>query len=128
MADIVLGLAASHGPPVTMPASQWHMLREKDEKDKRMNYNALLKVVPARIADECTDERMQARYDAAQRALGKLHDVLREAKPDVLVVVGDDQNEQFGLDQMPTFCVYRGASMEVKKRAAGGASKMPGSG
>src|SRR5690349_3573173 len=100
MAEVVLGLAASHGPPVTMPASQWHMLREKDMHDKRMDYNALLKAAKPGIADECTDERMQARYDAAQYALGNLHDVLREVKPDALVVVGDDQNEQFGLDQM----------------------------
>jgi hypothetical protein len=129
MAEVVLGLAASHGPPVTMPATQWHMLREKDQKDKRMDYSALLAAASPRIADECTEEKMQARYDAAQRALGKLHDVLRETKPDVLVVVGDDQNEQFGLDQMPTFCIYRGATMEMKKKAAGGgASKMPGSG
>lgn len=120
MAEIVLGIGASHGPPVTMPASQWHMLREKDMRDKRMDYNALLKLAKPNIEEECTDQRMQARFDAAQRALGTLHDVLQQAAPDVVVVVGDDQNEQFGPDQMPAFCVYRGASVEVKKRSGGG--------
>jgi len=58
-----------------------------------------------------------------------LRDVLREVRPDALIVVGDDQNEQFGLDQMLTFCIHRGASIEVKKRPNGsGASTMPGSG
>ncbi|HZT05942.1 MAG TPA: hypothetical protein VFC51_02860 [Chloroflexota bacterium] len=43
MAEVVLGLAASHGPPVTMPASQWHVLRAEDMHDKRMDSNVLLK-------------------------------------------------------------------------------------
>jgi hypothetical protein len=120
MAEIVLGLGASHGPPVTMPASQWPLLREKDMRDKRMDYEALLKTARPGMEDECTDERMAARYDAAQRALGTLRQELLSAAPDVVVVVGDDQNEQFGSDQMPTFCVYRGPSLEVKKRTAGG--------
>jgi hypothetical protein len=54
MAEVVLGLAASHGPPVTMPASQWHMLREKDQKDKRMDYSALLAAASPSIADDMT--------------------------------------------------------------------------
>ena len=63
MAEVVLGLAASHGPPVTMPASQWHMLREKDINDKRMDYQALLKVAKPNIDEEWTEERMQERYE-----------------------------------------------------------------
>ena len=120
MAEIVLGLGASHGPPVTMPATQWHMLREKDVHDKRMDYNALLKVAKPNIDEEWTEERMQTRYDTAQRSLGTLRDVLAQTAPDVVIVVGDDQNEQFGADQMPAFCVYRGPSVEVKKRAGVG--------
>ena len=96
--------------------------------DKRMDYNALLKLAKPNIDEEWTEDRMQARYEIAQRSLGKLHDLLREVAPDAIVVVGDDQNEQFGLDQMPTFCIYWGESMEVKKRGnRPGASRMPGS-
>ena len=120
MAEIVLGLAASHGPPVTMPASQWPLLKEKDMKDKRMDYTALLKAARPNLDEECTPERMEARFEAAQAALGTLRNVLIEAAPDVVIVVGDDQNEQFGSDQMPAFCIYRGPSVEVKKRSGGG--------
>lgn len=120
MADLVLGLGASHGPPVTMPASQWHLLREKDMADKRMDYSALLKMAKPNIDEEWTDERMEARFNAAQKALGTLRTVLKETAPDVVIVVGDDQKEQFGDDQMPAFCIYRGATMEVKKRTGGG--------
>ncbi len=120
MAEIILGLGASHGPPVTMPASQWPLLREKDIHDKRMDYNALLKTAKPNIDEEWTEERMQARSDKAQAALGTLREELLKAAPDVIVIVGDDQNEQFGDQVMPAFCVYRGESVEVKRRTGGG--------
>jgi 3-O-methylgallate 3,4-dioxygenase len=116
MADIVLGLGASHGPPVTMPSELWGMLMEKDQKDKRMDYNALCQTAPANIHDEITPEKMKARYDASQRALGTLQQKLEETRPDVLVVIGDDQKEQFQDENMPAFSVYRGGPMQFFKR------------
>jgi hypothetical protein len=116
MAEIVLGLGASHGPPVTMPASNWSMLMEKDQVDKRMDYAALVKSAKPNIHEEITPERMQERFDTAQRSLARLKAVLEETAPDVIVVVGDDQNEQFSPDHMPAFCVYRGETMEIVKR------------
>ncbi len=120
MAEIVLGLGASHGPPVTMPASNWSMLMEKDQVDKRMDYAALVKAEKPTIHEEITPERMQERYDIAQRSLGQLKAVLEATAPDVIVVVGDDQNEQFSPDLMPAFCVYRGDTMEIVKRQRSG--------
>ncbi len=116
MAEIVLGLGASHGPPVTMPADLWHMLMTKDQVDKRMDYNELLKTAPPDIEEQITLERKQARYDATQRALVTLQDVLENTKPDVLIVIGDDQNEQFDSDNMPAFSFYRGGTMQFFKR------------
>jgi hypothetical protein len=120
MAEIVLGLGASHGPPVTMPASQWPMLMEKDQVDKRMDYAALVKTAKPTIHEEITPERMQERFDTAQRSLGRLQAVLEEAAPDIILVVGDDQNEQFSPDHMPAFCIYRGETMEIVKRQRSG--------
>ncbi|SRR5579883_102211 len=116
MAEIVLGLGSSHGPPVTMSADLWHMLMEKDQVDKRMDYQALLQTAPANIAEEITLERKRARYEASQRALRTLQQVLEDTAPDVLVVIGDDQNEQFDDENMPAFCVYRGGPMQFFKR------------
>jgi hypothetical protein len=116
MAEIVLGLGASHGPPVTMSADLWHMLIEKDQMDPRMDYNALLKTAPANIEAEITLERKRARYEATQRALGTLQTVLADTAPDVLVVIGDDQNEQFDDENMPAFCIFRGGTMQFFKR------------
>ena len=119
MAEIVLGLGASHGPPVTMPVQQWPALVEKDQRDPRMDYNALLKTAKATIHDEIRPERMAERFETAQRSLGKLREVLEATAPDVILVVGDDQGEQFTPDHMPAFCIYRGDTMEIVQRARG---------
>src|ERR671911_386079 len=81
MAEIVLGLGSSHGPPVTMPAELWHMLMEKDQVDKRMDYNALVKTAPANIEEEFTLERKQGR--AGQFANLSYHEHSNATAPEV---------------------------------------------
>ncbi len=38
MAEIVLGMGVSHGPQLGIPAESWHLLREKDQNDRRFSY------------------------------------------------------------------------------------------
>jgi len=106
-----------------MPAELWHMLQHKVEVDKRMDYNALLKTAPADIEEQIKPERMQARYEATQKALVTLQEVLEKTKPDVLLVIGDDQNEQFDNENMPAFSFYRGGTMQFFKRKQRGSSQ-----
>jgi hypothetical protein len=40
---------------------------------------------------------------------------LRAAKPDLVVIFGDDQQEQFHDDNMPTFALYHGKTLPVVK-------------
>ena len=49
MAKIVLGLASSHTPQLSIPASSWPLLREKDESDPRLDYADLLSKAPPDI-------------------------------------------------------------------------------
>jgi aromatic ring-opening dioxygenase LigB subunit len=44
-----------------------------------------------------------------------LGDALKAAKPDVVVVFGDDQQEQFHDDNMPMFAIYHGKGLPVVK-------------
>ena len=41
-----------------------------------------------------------------------------EVNPDVVVVFGDDQHEQFQDDNMPTFAIYHGKSLPVVTHTA----------
>jgi hypothetical protein len=122
VAEIVLGIGTSHGPQLGIPGDKWFALLEKDKNDKRMNYEALLAKAPASLAKEITEEKFVERWESCQRDLDTLSEVLREARPDVLVVFGDDQHEQFDDGNEPVFCIFHGEEMPVVSRRAGGAS------
>lgn len=116
MAKIVLGMATPHAPQLRLPVEGWRALQAKDETDRRIKYDDLLRRVKPNMQDELTDQVMQERWDACQQNLGSLRQVLAQAAPDVIVVVGDDQHEQFKDDNMPMFSVYYGDGVEVVKR------------
>ena len=66
MAEIVLGVAASHSPQLGVPASQWSLMRQKDEHDTRMDYQSLAERMrrsrPNFEAEELTPELFQQRH------------------------------------------------------------------
>jgi 3-O-methylgallate 3,4-dioxygenase len=113
MAKIVLGIGTSHSPQLSVRASEWGVLQEKDEHDPRLDYQGLMKRAKPGIQTELTPEKFQQRDEACQRAIETLGNVLQQAKVDVVVVFGDDQHEQFQDDNMPTFAVYHGKSLPV---------------
>ncbi|MEV4604379.1 hypothetical protein AB0K15_44370 [Amycolatopsis sp. NPDC049253] len=55
---------------------------------------------------------LEDRYKACQRALERTRDVLLGLRPDILLVIGDDQRELFHDDIMPLVSVFRGESLE----------------
>ena len=113
MARIILGLGTSHSPQLSIPAAQWSLLRKKDEDDPRLDYQGLLRRAKPDIEQELPGHKIRARYDACQKALGILGAVLKQARPDIVVIFGDDQHEQFHDDNMPTFAVYHGKSLPL---------------
>jgi 3-O-methylgallate 3,4-dioxygenase len=115
MAKIVLGIGTSHSPQLSVRASEWQVLREKDEHDPRLNYQDLVRRAKRDIENELTPEKFQARDEACQKAIRTLGDVLQKADVDLVVIFGDDQQEQFHDDNMPTFAIYHGKSVPVVK-------------
>lgn len=116
MAKVVLGFATSHGPQLRMTPDKWSLLLEKDTNDPRFDYQALLARDLPGIADEITQEKFDERYAACHRALGVLKNTVAEVSPDMIVVIGDDQHEQFLEDNMPMFSVYYGDALPVRER------------
>lgn len=128
MAEIVLGIGISHSPQLGIRAEQWSVMRQKDENDRRLDYQALLKTAKPDIDRELTPEKMKERDDACQNAIGGLSNVLKETAPDVMLVLGDDQHEQFLDDVMPMLCIYHGESLPIaRRRREGGDGSMFGS-
>lgn len=131
MAELVLGLASSHSPQLSTPAEGWAERGERDRGNPELigtdgitsNYEGLLaRADVARIAREITPEKFQQRHERNQKAINSLSQSLYRADLDVLVMVGDDQQEYLRDDNMPGFCVYWGAQVLVAGQEAGPAT------
>ena len=128
MADLVLGLASSHSPQLSTPADGWPQRGERDKGNRELigtdgivsNYEDLLaRTDVARIAREITPQKMEQRHEQNQQGIAKLAEGLYAANLDVLVMVGDDQQEYLQDDNMPAFCVYWGDEVKVTGHEAG---------
>ena len=118
MAEIVMGVGASHSPLLNSPAEDYAKHAEKDVDrplvDKHGNtttYAELLKVADPGIRDQITDEVLEERSAACTRDVEHLDAAIHEANLDVLIVIGDDQNEQYSDDNMPAILIYRGETI-----------------
>ncbi len=113
MAQIVIGIGTSHSPQLSIRAKDWAYLLKKDETDPRLDYQGLLTRAKPGIQSELGEEKFRQRDEACLKAVSYLGDALRKANADAVVIFGDDQHEQFGDDNMPTFAIYHGKSIPV---------------
>lgn len=119
MARIVLGLGTSHSPQLSTPPDVWPLHAERDKanpelwgKDGQVHrYEELVATADPSISKELTPEKWQARYEACQKAIATLGEILRRVSPDIVVIVGDDQKELFHEDNMPALAIYWGETI-----------------
>jgi 3-O-methylgallate 3,4-dioxygenase len=64
------------------------------------------------LAAQLTPEVFAERHARCQRAIRELGDIFEAAKPDVAIVVGNDQMEIFNSDHVPAFAIFRGDYVE----------------
>jgi hypothetical protein len=120
MAKIVLGIGASHGPLLATPPDMWGQRVEADKRNPALVYRDgtfkfdELAELRARenIAAQLELPVKQARYDACQRAMDEMARAFKAARPDVVVIVGNDQMEVFEETNIPTFAVCFGDSVD----------------
>jgi hypothetical protein len=116
MADIVLGIGTSHSPLLAIDPALWAERARDDLRrtdlhltDGRVvSYPDLERESGGQYAGEATPAAFAAQAQAAQAALDRLADAIEKAAPDVLVVIGDDQNELFGHGDLPALAVFNG--------------------
>lgn len=127
MARIVLGVGTSHTPMLILPPELWDEYAERDRRlqdlvfppdGRHLDFDTAVRtVVPAEIRVRRRNLSLYRRqFDAAQRALDALAASIHAARPDVVVIVSDDQDEWFYEDNMPAFCVYWGHSAPIIPR------------
>lgn len=119
MAKIVLALATSHGPMLVMPPDLWTGRVAADKanthpfRGSRHSFDELVKLrAGENLAEQASLEQRKVRHARCQVALKKLREEWAAAKPDVAIVVGNDQNELFTEENLPAICIYWGEEIE----------------
>lgn len=131
MAQLVAAFGSSHSIMLVSQREDWqHGFRVIDTKnphyyDKsgcKTDYEALLANAPPDSEAMVTPEKMGERYDAAQAAMDHLSQRIREARLDVLLIVGDDQTELFRTSNNPAMAIYHGPTIRNTAREPASAS------
>jgi hypothetical protein len=98
MSKLVGAYAMSHTPFCYMPPENWNAIRDT---------RALRSDVPR---DELAGN--EDKFHRIQKAFETLRTKLAEAKPDVVVIIGDDQMECYDFKNYPSFALYVGEDFE----------------
>jgi len=118
MAEIVLGIGASHGPLLSTPPEQWDLRAKADRENKNhwfrgktYDFESLLKARAPGFASEITVEVRRERFAKCRSAMEILGKKFNAVAPDAVVIVGNDQREFFNAGLTPAITVYRGSQI-----------------
>lgn len=116
MAEIVLGMWTSHGPTLSTTPEQW-LMRVKADKARnshpyKLNNYSFDELVELRkdenLSFQSSLEQRSIRHERCQSAIKKMADVWNNVKPDVAIIMGNDQREIFTDQLIPAITVYNG--------------------
>ncbi|MDP7642031.1 MAG: extradiol ring-cleavage dioxygenase [Alphaproteobacteria bacterium] len=119
MAELVLGMAVSHSPALNLNVDEYGEYGEKDKTDERLadkegrvaTYDQLLAQADPAIVPQLTREVLGERIADCEKNMEHLARTLGEARLDALIIVGDDQGEQYIMDNMPAMLIYWGETI-----------------
>jgi aromatic ring-opening dioxygenase catalytic subunit (LigB family) len=113
MGKIIAGMASSHAATLEDP-SHWDDHRHRNREGYARRYGALPPIQPGVEAE--TPEDTNLRYGHIRHGLDTLRERLEELRPDALIMIGDDQNENFTDANLPQIAVYRGDGFIARPR------------
>ncbi len=125
MAEI-LGLGLSHYPGLLVPIDQWSTMMARNVEVGRIPQHVFAdrQRWPKAMREEWGGDEGLAAAETHKRRLvdgySQMRKTLLAFQPDVVVIWGDDQYENFKTDCIPAFCVYIGD--EFVSRPFGAAS------
>lgn len=120
MADIVLAIGTSHSPLLNSPAEDYPKHAAIDASGRKLidksgrpcTYGELLAQADPSIKQQIEQPVLEERSARCTANIARLSRELAEAKLDALIVIGDDQHEQFFDDNMPAILIYWGDKIE----------------
>ena len=109
MAEI-LGIGCTHAPMILYPPEHWVNVR------KRLSAGIPNYQPSPKLVEELGDDNGLAQDRYNHKRIGDAFQVLRDKlhswKPDAVILIGDDQAENFKRDNLPTFCIYTGSEVQ----------------
>jgi aromatic ring-opening dioxygenase catalytic subunit (LigB family) len=117
MGTIVGAMLSTHAYTFVDPAT-WDTRRATRT---RRNYAAKYGSVPPErpeVATE-TDADIERRFATIRSGFAEVRRRLAEARADTLLIIGNDQDENFSPHLLPQFAVYTGADFRIVSRTAG---------
>lgn len=124
MARITFGLATSHGPMLSIAPEYWQDRVSFDRQarhfyqGKTYSFDEMVALRKGeRLAEQITPEVSRERYDRCQNAIRQLADFFDQHRPDVAIVIGNDQMEIFTSEHIPAFAVFWGDHVEGHPRS-----------
>lgn len=120
MADIVLGIGTSHSPLLNSPAEDYPKHAQIDasgrklidRQGKQVTYGDLLAQADPSIKAQIEHTVLEERAARCTANIERVAQVIEAAKLDALIIVGDDQHEQFLDDNIPAMLIYSGETIE----------------
>ncbi len=119
MAEIVLGIGSSHSPMLNSPANDYGKHGDIDQSTRKLldldgrptSYATLLARRGQSLVSELEPTVLEEKAAACEAHIDYLAKVLASAQLDAVVVIGDDQNEQYGEENLPALMVYWGKTI-----------------
>ncbi len=116
MARVTLGLGVSHGPMLSTPPDQWDGRVKADRQNPEhpfrggtYTFDELVRLrADENLSAQITLSASTTRHAACQHGIEALAARLDQSRPDVLVLVGNDQREIFKPELTPAFSVFYG--------------------
>lgn len=129
MSQLVIGIGTSHSPLLAMEPEMWVERAKDDYKRAKiqlcdgrvLSYEQLAADSGNRYADVATLEHFKKQHVAAQASLERLSQDLADANPDIVIIIGDDQDELFNLTHNPAVAIFYGE--KIVMHPVGGADK-----
>lgn len=132
MANIVLGMWTTHGPILNTTPEEWMLRVPHDKKIKHWfkgreyTFDELVELRrDENFAEQITLEERTRRHAQCQEGVKKLARIWEEVKPDVAVVMGNDQRELVLESLQPMFTIYHGETFWQKPLDEERASRLP---
>ncbi len=124
MSSIVAMAGTSHSPVLGMePEKMWALRAQNDADNPELrdvagnirSFDDLAAEAGDRYRDELTMDVWNAKFGEAMECIDRLRADLIALQPDLLLVIGDDQEELFTARNQPAMAIYYGDTIETHK-------------